>query len=101
MGLGRRDAEARVAHFLCKMLVRLRAVGLADENRCPLPLTQTEIGDALGLSTVHVNRTLQQLRGANLITLTKTHLTVTDWERLKARGEFDPTYLHQQPREVA
>jgi CRP-like cAMP-binding protein len=101
MGLGRREADARIAHFLCEMLVRLRAVGLAEGNRCPLPLTQTEIGDALGLSTVHVNRTLQQLRGTHLITLTKTHLTVNDWERLKALGEFDPTYLHQQPREVA
>jgi CRP-like cAMP-binding protein len=101
VGLGRREADARVAHFLCEMLVRLRAVGLAEGNRCPLPLTQTEIGDALGLSTVHVNRTLQKLRGDNLITLTKTHLTVNDWEGLKAVGEFDPTYLHQQPREAA
>ena len=101
IGLGRREADARIAHFLCEMLVRLRAVGLAEGNRCPLPLTQTEIGDALGLSTVHVNRTLQKLRGDNLITLTKTHLTVTDWAGLKTLGEFDPTYLHQEPREVA
>ncbi len=81
--------------------MRLRAVGLADENRSLLPLTKGEIGDALGLSTVHVNRTIQKLRGANLITLTKMHLTVTDWPGLKALGEFDPAYLHQQSREVA
>jgi CRP-like cAMP-binding protein len=83
------------------MLVRLRAAGLADENRCLLPLTKGEIGDALGLSTMHVNRTLQQLRGANLITLTKMHLTVNDWEGLTTLGELDPTYLPQQPREAA
>jgi hypothetical protein len=67
-----------------------------------LPFTQSEIGDSLGLSTVHVNRTLQEdLRAADLITLTKNKLTVNDWEGLKALGEFDPTYLHQKPREAA
>jgi hypothetical protein len=50
---------------------------------------------------VHVNRALEELRGANLITLTKGSLTVDDWEGLKALGEFDPTYLHQQPRDAA
>jgi DNA-binding transcriptional regulator LsrR (DeoR family) len=65
-----------------------------------LPVTQTEIGDALGLSTVHVNRTLQELRGENLIALRGGSLTVPDWEALKEAGEFDPTYLHLQDREA-
>ena len=62
---------------------------------CRYKLTdQAELGDALGLSTVHVNRSLQELRGKRLITLRGSILTVADWEGLKAVGEFDPTYLH-------
>jgi DNA-binding transcriptional regulator LsrR (DeoR family) len=57
-------------------------------------MTQAELGDALGISTVHVNRTLQELRAAGLIRLQGARLTVLDWEALKEVGEFDPTYLH-------
>jgi CRP-like cAMP-binding protein len=101
VGIGRRSAHARIAHLLCEFLVRMRAVGLAEDHACELPFTQTEIGDALGLSTVHVNRTLQELRGAGLITLRGGALAVTDWEGLKEAGEFDPTYLHQDRRAAA
>jgi CRP-like cAMP-binding protein len=100
-GIGRRQADGRLAHFLCEMVTRLKAIGLVENMSCEWPYTQTEIGDALGLSTVHVNRTLQEIRAAKLITLTKDRLTVKDWDGLVALGEFDPTYLHQQPREVA
>jgi DNA-binding transcriptional regulator LsrR (DeoR family) len=65
------------------------------------PLTQAEIGDALSLSAVHVNRTFQELRAANLITLERGRPTVNDWEGLTALGEFNPAYLHQQLNEVA
>ncbi len=61
LGMGRRSAVTRIAHVLCEVFVRLRAVGLAQERECELPLTQAELGDALGLSTVHVNRSLQEL----------------------------------------
>jgi CRP-like cAMP-binding protein len=94
IGIGRRSAETRIAHVLCEVLVRMRAVGLANEHRCELPITQAELGDALGLSTVHVNRSLQELRGKGLITLRGSILTVEDWQGLKKAGEFDPTYLH-------
>jgi CRP-like cAMP-binding protein len=60
-----------------------------------LPVTQAELGDALGLSTVHVNRTVQELRAAGLISMKGATVKVLDWERLKETGEFDPTYLHQ------
>jgi CRP-like cAMP-binding protein len=100
-GIGRREANARIAHLLCEMFIRLKAVGLAEGNSCLWPITQGEIADALGLSNVHVNRTLMELRAAGLITLTKKDLTVLDWEGLKTLGEFDPTYLHQEPREAA
>jgi CRP-like cAMP-binding protein len=101
VGLGRRQASGRIAHLVCEMLIRLRVVGLAEGNTCLWPLTQAELGDALGLTTVHVNRVLQGLRAAGLITITKRHLIVDDWERLKALGEFNSTYLHQVPREPA
>src|SRR5918997_1739735 len=94
IGIGRRSAETRIAHVLCEVLVRMRAGGLADGDACELPVTQAELGDALGLSTVHVNRSLQELRGNGLITLRGSMLTVENWEGLKKAGEFDPTYLH-------
>ncbi|WP_330218359.1 Crp/Fnr family transcriptional regulator [Methylobacterium sp. WSM2598] len=74
--------------------MRLEAVGLVQDGTCDLPMTQAELGDALGISTVHVNRTLQELRGEGLITLSGGRLTVDDWAGLSAAGEFDPTYLH-------
>ena len=63
-------------------------------------VTQAELADALGISTVHVNRVLQDLRGDNLITLHGGSVKVLDWERLKRAGEFDPTYLHLVKREA-
>jgi len=94
MNLGRREAYGRMAHLLCEFYVRLRAVGLTNGPAYEFPLTQAELADATGLSAVHVNRTLQELRGEGLITLRGGSVTVLDWERLKEAGEFDPTYLH-------
>jgi CRP-like cAMP-binding protein len=94
VGLGRREAYGRIAHVLCELLVRSRAVELVEDHAFTLPVTQAELGDAFGLSTVHVNRVLQDLRGDGLITLRGVSLKVLDWERLKKAGEFDPTYLH-------
>ena len=94
VGLGRREAYGRVAHLLCELYVRLRSVGLSNGHAYDLPLTQAELGDALGISTVHVNRSLQDLRGEELITLQAGSVAVLDWDRLKEAGEFDPTYLH-------
>jgi CRP-like cAMP-binding protein len=90
----RRDAYNAMAHLLCELLVRLKVVGLADDLSCDLPMTQGEFGDALGISTVHTNRVLQDLRAAGLITLKERTLSVLDWEGLKRAGDFDPTYLH-------
>jgi len=101
LSIGRRDAYARIAHLLCELLVRLKAVGLAENHTCKLPITQAQIGDALGLSDVHVNRVLQSLRGDDLITLQRGVLSVLDWERLKEVGEFDATYLHLQSNAAA
>jgi CRP-like cAMP-binding protein len=94
IGIGRRSAYARIAHVLCELLVRYRAVGLTNNHAYELPITQAELADALGLSTVHVNRTLQELRADGLITSKGRTLIVQDWPGLKKAGEFDATYLH-------
>jgi CRP-like cAMP-binding protein len=99
--VGRRQAYGRIAHLLCELVVRMRAVGLADDHACALPMTQNELADATGMSTVHVNRTLQELRGDKLISLRGERLTVLDWDALKEAGDFDPTYLHLKRPERA
>jgi CRP-like cAMP-binding protein len=101
INVGRREAINRVAHLLCEMLIRMRAVGLARDHACDLPITQAELGDATGLSTVHVNRTLKELRAANLIRLEGGRLTVLNWEELKQVGDFDPTFLHLEQDQAA
>jgi CRP-like cAMP-binding protein len=97
LGIGRRSALTRIAHILCEVFMRLRAIGLTNGWECEFPITQNEIGDALGLSTVHVNRSLQELRAAGLIELRRSILTILDWDGLKQAGEFDPRYLHLNP----
>jgi CRP-like cAMP-binding protein len=101
IGIGRKSAKARLAHLLCEMFMRLKAVGKEADNTVPLPLTQSEVGDALGLSTVHINRTLQDLRGEDLVEWDNGVLKVLDWKALAQAGEFDATYLHQDRRAVA
>jgi CRP-like cAMP-binding protein len=99
--IGRRDAFARIAHLFCEIVVRTRAVGLVRDNSCDFPVTQTEIGDALGITTVHVNRTLKELREAGLATLNGGVLNILNWEGLKEAGEFDLTYLHLDKDQAA
>jgi CRP-like cAMP-binding protein len=89
-----RPAYARVAHLFCELFLRMQAVGLAKDHSCPLPLTQAQMGDALGLSDVHVNRTLQELRAEGLLRLEGGTLTILEWDGLNRAGEFDPIYLH-------
>ncbi|MET7244916.1 Crp/Fnr family transcriptional regulator [Methylobacterium sp. EM32] len=86
-------ARGRIAHLLCEIVTRLRAVGLADEDGCLLPLTQEDLGEAVGISTVHVNRTLQDLRASGLIALKRQQLVVPDFAALRAVAQFDGAYL--------
>jgi CRP-like cAMP-binding protein len=94
LNIGQRSAYERMAHLLCEIYVRLSLVGMAQNGDCALPLTQTELADALGISAVHTNRTLQTLRSEGLIVLQRGRLQIPDPRRLMAAGSFDPDYLH-------
>ena len=93
VGIGRRTAYARVAHMICEFVQRMMAVGLSDGRTCQLPLTQTDIADAVGLTNVHVNRTVSELKASGLMAWERGLLTVHDWDGLREAGEFDPMYL--------
>ena len=91
--LGQRTARERMAHFLCELFLRQRSVGLSTGRRCSFHLTQTELAEALGMTPVYVNRTLQDLRRDGLIQLEQKCLTVLDLPRLEATALFDGGYL--------
>ena len=93
IGVGRRSALERVAHFLLELLTRLRVVGLADENSYRMPLTQELIADALGLSVPHVNRTLRQLREDGLVTIGEQRVVINDIDALSMLADFETGYL--------
>jgi CRP-like cAMP-binding protein len=94
--VGSRDAYTRIGHIICEFFVRLRSVGLTKGTTFNFPITQTEIGDATGLSTVHVNRSVQQLRADGLISIERGVCTIPDFARLKEAAMFEPGYLHLQ-----
>ena len=94
---GRRRAVSRMAHLLCEIMTRSRVVGLVTENSCAMHMTQSHFADALGLSMVHVNRSLQELRAAKSIVLSHGQLTILDWAKLIDIGDFDEGYLHLEP----
>jgi CRP-like cAMP-binding protein len=94
LNIGRRIALERVAHLLCEIVERLRPVGLLDGKVCAFPITQMDLADATGLSVVHLNRTLQELRASGLIILRDRMLTINDLDALKNVALFDASYLH-------
>lgn len=97
VSVGRRTAYQRVAHVLCELVTRLQAIGLAQAGACDLPLTQAELADATGLSTVHVNRVIQELRRDALIEMRGRTFTALDWKGLMTAAEFNPSYLQIVP----
>ena len=95
--MDQRPADRRVAHLVCELLLRFQVVGRAEERACEIPLTQTELGDILGLTNVHINRVLQDLRGRGLLTVRGRRFEVPDVAALRAFCGFDPAYLHLRP----
>lgn len=99
VNMGQRPADHQLAHLICELLTRLKAVGLALDNRFDLPCTQDELADAMGLTPVHVNRMLRQLREQALIETNGRRVGVPDFARLADFAGFDVHYLHlRQPR---
>ncbi|MES2755256.1 MAG: Crp/Fnr family transcriptional regulator [Pseudomonadota bacterium] len=94
LNVGRRDAKSRVAHLLCELAVRLEHEGLAAEYGHDLPMTQEQLGDAVGLTPVHVNRTLRVLESEGLISRTKRSISFPDWGKLRRVADFNQRYLH-------
>jgi CRP-like cAMP-binding protein len=96
VNVGQRSAGERIAHLFCEMFLRLKSVGLTNGSSCDFPPTQQDIADATGLTSVHVNRTIQDLRRQGLIILDRQRLTIPDWPALQAAGQFNPDYLHHR-----
>ena len=97
VALGRLPAAGHLAHLLCELYLRLEVVGEARDRSFQFPVTQPLLADALGLSTVHVNRVVQELRRENLVAWRGARITLLDFDRLKEIAEFDPDYLNLRP----
>jgi CRP-like cAMP-binding protein len=92
--MGQRAADRQMAHLLCELRIRLAVVGMADAHGMHLPMTQEDMGDMLGISTVHVNRVLQQLKDQDLIRLNGRNFAMPDLAKLERFAEFNADYLH-------
>jgi len=93
VGMGQRDADTQMAHFLLEIGARLALVGLGSRKGYDCPLSQYHLADALGLSSVHVNRVLRKLRVDGLVTFRNGRVTFGDIDRLAEMADFDPAYL--------
>lgn len=93
LSMGRQNGPARLARLICELYVRLETVGLARDRRMDLPMTQQQIGETLGFSPVHTNRTIQTLREKDLVAWRGQQIEILDWPGLVLLSEFDPAYL--------
>lgn len=95
LNVGRRNARTRIAHMLCEFVARCEAAGLGMAQGFELPMTQQQIADATGMTTVHVNRTLRTLDQDRALSRNGNQFRIHDWGRLCGIGDFDPAYLHE------
>nr|WP_286965164.1 Crp/Fnr family transcriptional regulator [Methylobacterium sp.] len=100
VSLARRSAYEAAAHLFCELWVRMDAAGQTDGQSFAFALTQADLGDALGMTSIHVNRTLRNLRNAGLVSVAKKRATIHDLTALRQVADFDPTYLQSNSREV-
>lgn len=101
VSMGRRSSIERVAHLVCELYLRMRSIGLSVEGRFSLPLSQIILADALGMTPVHINRVLKELRLAGAMDLSRNHLEIIDPLKLVQIAGFDENYLHRRLRHVA
>ncbi len=94
LNVGRRDARSRLAHLLCEFAVRLDVLGLSGDQGYELPMSQEQLGDALGLTAVHVNRTIKSLEADGLITRNRRRISFPRWDALRDLADFSTRYLH-------
>ncbi len=94
LNIGRRSGIERIAHLICEVAIRLERQQVADMYGYVLPMTQEQLGDATGMTAVHVNRMLKNLQLEGLIARDRNKITITDWAGLSALSDFNPTYLH-------
>jgi CRP-like cAMP-binding protein len=97
VNVGQRAAPARLAHVMAELRERLRVIGRADGNSFDMPLTQEQVGDALGITTVHANRVIGQLREEGVVDFHRGRVTVLDEAKFQQLADFDRRYLHQSP----
>ena len=98
LSLGRRTAVAKAAHLICELRMRLGVIGMADESGFALPITQTELAECIGLTAVHVNRTLRELRERGLLEFRRGDVKILDLKGLEKLAEFRPDYLYLEQR---
>jgi CRP-like cAMP-binding protein len=101
VNLGSRDSLTRVAHLICEIASRLRAVGLARDDRFSSPSTQSDLAAACGISAVHANRIIQELRRKKLLQWQSRMITIEDWAALVSLADFKPDYLRLRERDSA
>jgi CRP-like cAMP-binding protein len=101
VNVAQRQADSRMAHLFCEIMLRMRTAGLAREESCPLAVTQADLSEMTGMTPVHVNRTLQDLRARDLISFGNGTLTIHDQAGLTELGDFRSDYLHLRSTEVA
>jgi len=97
VNVGQRPAPARLAHVMIELRERLRVIGRVDDENFEMPLTQEQIGEALGITAVHANRVIKQLRQDGIVEFQRGRVTVLDEARFLELADFDGRYLHQSP----
>ena len=95
LNVGQRDSKTRIAHMLCEFAIRRSAAGLGSPDHFELPMTQEQIADATGMTTIHVNRMLSELREQGVIRRDKRIIEIVNWNQMRQIADFDPAYLHQ------
>lgn len=101
VNVGRRDARTRLAHMLCEFALRMDAAGLGKYNHYELPMTQEQLADCTGLTSVHVNRMLKFMEREGLISRSRRTVIINDWKALAEAGDFDSLYLHMKPEQLS